>query len=33
MKRIITNAKIVTMNAQNEIIRDGQIEIDDNIIT
>ena len=33
MKKIITNAKIVTMNAQNEIIRDGQIEIEDNLIT
>ena len=33
MKKIITNAKIVTMNSQNEIIKDGQIEIDDNIIT
>ncbi len=33
MKKIITNAKIVTMNSKNEIIRDGQLEIEDNIIT
>ena len=33
MKKIITNAKIVTLNSENEIIRDGQIEIEDNIIT
>jgi len=33
MKKVITNAIIVTINKQNEIIRDGQIEIDDNIIT
>ncbi len=33
MKKIITNAKIVTMNTSNDIIRDGQVEIEDNIIT
>lgn len=33
MKKIITNAKIVTMNSKNEIIRDGQLEIEDNSIT
>jgi len=32
MKKVITNAKIVTMNANNEIIGDGQIEIEDNLI-
>lgn len=33
MKKIIRNAIIVTMNKNNEIIRNGQIEIDKNIIT
>ncbi len=33
MKKIITNAKIITMNKANEIIGNGQIEIEDNIIT
>lgn len=33
MKKIITNAIIVTLNKENEIIRDGQVEIEDNIIT
>ncbi|MBE5757520.1 MAG: amidohydrolase [Clostridiales bacterium] len=33
MKKIIKNAIIVTMNADNEIIRNGQIEIDDHTIT
>ena len=33
MKKIITNAIIVTLNKDNEIIRHGQIEIDDNIIS
>lgn len=33
MKKIIKNVIIVTMNKDNEIIRNGQIEIDDNLIT
>ncbi|MBQ7351578.1 MAG: amidohydrolase [Clostridia bacterium] len=33
MKKIIKNAIIVTMNKENEIIRNGQIEIEDNLIT
>lgn len=33
MKKIITNAILVTMNKDDEIIRNGQIEIEDNIIT
>lgn len=33
MKKIIKNAIIVTMNKENEIIRNGQIEIDDNVIS
>lgn len=33
MKKIIKNAIIVTMNKDNEIIGNGQIEIDDNKIT
>lgn len=33
MKKVITNAIIVTLNKENEIIRHGQIEIDDNLIT
>ena len=33
MKKIITNAIIVTINKENEIIRNGQIEIEDNLIT
>ena len=32
MKKIIKNAIIVTINKENEIIRDGQIEIEDNLI-
>lgn len=33
MKKIIKNAIVVTMNRDNEIIRNGQIEIEDNLIT
>ena len=33
MKKIITNAIVVTLNKENEIIKDGQVEIDDNLIT
>ena len=33
MKKIITNAIVVTLNKENEIIKDGQVEIDDNVIT
>lgn len=33
MKKIIKNAIVVTMNRENEIIRNGQIEIEDNLIT
>jgi len=33
MKKIIKNAIIVTLNKDNEIIKNGQVEIDDNLIT
>lgn len=33
MKKVIKNALIVTLNNNNDIIKNGQIEIDDNIIT
>lgn len=33
MKKIITNAIIVTMDQDNQIIKNGQVEIEDNIIT
>jgi len=33
MKKIIKNAIVVTMNRDNDIIRNGQVEIEDNIIT
>lgn len=33
MKTIIKNAIIVTLNSDNEIIKNAQVEIDDNIIT
>ena len=32
MKKIITNAIVVTLNKNNEIIKDGQVEIEDNRI-
>jgi len=33
MKKILKNAIIVTMNKDNEIIKNGQIEIENNLIT
>lgn len=33
MKKIIKNVIIVTMNKDNDVIRNGQIEIEDNLIT
>jgi len=33
MKKVIKNAIIVTLNTENEIIKNGQIEVDDNIIS
>ena len=33
MKRIFKNAVVVTMNQENEVITNGQVELDDNIIT
>ena len=33
MKTIITNAIVITLNGDNEIIKNGQVEIEENIIT
>jgi len=33
MKKIIKNAIVITMNKDNDIIRNGQVEIEDNLIT
>jgi len=33
MKKIIKNAIVVTLNKENQIIRNGQVEIDDNLIS